>query len=334
MKDWVNWQDYLQAEYPADEVTFENFIKALREEYAEYTPEFAAKEAQIDAAAIIEVAHKIGEAGEHFATHNWRSAGSGNLGGWAVARCLHFLNVLTGSVGTVGGTQPSAWNKYKPDTPNKPPAQKFWNALHFPDDYPLAFFEMSFLLPHFLKEGRGKMDVYFSRVFNPVWTYPDGFSWMEVLQDEEKMGMHIALTPTWNETAYYATLADHLSEMLPIVYMPTVGKVCQEFNHSYRRRRGLYISSKNIQHIDSILANVLFLNVLLIVATDGERILGLGDLGMNDMGIPIGKISLHVTAAGLHPAYTLPVFIDVGTNNEPFLSDPLYLGLRQKRLTG
>ncbi|KAA3610756.1 MAG: formate dehydrogenase [Calditrichaeota bacterium] len=204
MKDWVNWQDYLQAEYPADEVTFDNFIKALREEYAEYTPEFAAKEAQIDANTIVEVARKIGAAGEHFATHNWRSAGSGNLGGWAVARCLHFLNVLTGSVGTVGGTQPSAWNKYKPDTPNKPPAQKFWNLLHFPDEYPLAFFEMSFLLPHFLKEGRGKMDVYFSRVFNPVWTYPDGFSWMEVLQDEEKMGMHIALTPTWNETAYYA----------------------------------------------------------------------------------------------------------------------------------
>ncbi len=204
MKDWVNWQDYMQAEYPADEVTFENFIKALQKEYAEYTPEFAAKEAQMDAATIIEVARKIGAAGEQFATHNWRSAGSGNLGGWAVARCLHFLNVLTGSVGTVGGTQPSAWNKYKPDTPNKPPAQKFWNALHFPNEFPLAFFEMSFLLPHFLKDGRGKMDTYFSRVFNPVWTYPDGFSWMEVLQDEEKMGMHIALTPTWNETAYYA----------------------------------------------------------------------------------------------------------------------------------
>jgi anaerobic selenocysteine-containing dehydrogenase len=104
----------------------------------------------------------------------------------------------------VGGTSPNSWNKFKPSFFDNPPAQKFWNELHFPNEYPLSFFEMSFLLPHFLKEGRGKMDVYFTRVFNPVWTYPDGFSWMEVLQDTEKFGLHIALTPTWNETAYYA----------------------------------------------------------------------------------------------------------------------------------
>ncbi len=204
LRDWTNWREYLQKEHPQREVTFENYIAAMREAYAEYTPEFAAAEAQIDAATIVEVARKIGEAGERFATHNWRSAGSGNLGGWAVARCLHFLSVLTGSVGTVGGTSPSAWNKFKPTVPHKPAAQTFWNELHFPNDYPLAFFEMSFLLPHFLKEGRGKLDVYFTRVFNPVWTYPDGFSWIEVLRDAEKIGMHIALTPTWNETAYYA----------------------------------------------------------------------------------------------------------------------------------
>jgi hypothetical protein len=76
---------------------------------------------------------------------------------------------------------PTAWNKFKPTFFDKPPAQKFWNELHFPNEYPLAFFEMSFLLPHFLKEKRGKMDVYFTRVFNPVWTYPDGFSWIEAL---------------------------------------------------------------------------------------------------------------------------------------------------------
>ncbi len=137
-----------------------------------------------------------------------------------------------------------------------------------------------------------------------------------------------------NETAYYALLMDHLSEMLPIVYTPTVGNACQQFSHLYRRRRGLYVSANNIQHIDCILSNILFSNISLIVATDGERILGLGDLGMNGMGIPIGKISLYVAAAGIHPAYTLPVFIDVGTNNEELLADPLYLGLRQKRLTG
>ncbi|NTU87176.1 MAG: formate dehydrogenase, partial [Chlorobiaceae bacterium] len=145
-----------------------------------------------------------GEAGSQFSTHVWRSASSGNLGGWAVSRTLHFLNVLTGSVGTPGGTSPSAWNKFKPHVHAEPKPQTFWNPLHLPDEYPLAHFEMSFLLPHFLKEGRGKLDVYFTRVFNPVWTYPDGFSWIEALEDESKIGLHAALTPTWSETAYFA----------------------------------------------------------------------------------------------------------------------------------
>ncbi len=152
-------------------------------------------------------------------------------------------------------------------------------------------------------------------------------------QNEIEKYIYLTSLQDRNETAYYSTLEDHLSEMLPIVYTPTVGKACQQFSHLYRRRRGLYVSSKNIQHIDSILANVLFSNISLLVVSDGERILGLGDLGMNGMGIPIGKISLYVAAAGIHPAFTLPVFIDVGTNNEELLADPLYLGLRQKRLT-
>ena len=204
MENWVNWHEYLAEKHPGKEATFDNFIKALKEEYADYTVEYAAKEAGVKEQMIIDIAHQIGDAGTKFATHNWRSAGSGNLGGWAVARCLHFLNVLTGSVGTVGGTSPSAWNKFKPKFFDSPPDQKFWNELHFPDEYPLAFFEMSMLLPHFLKEKRGKLDVYFTRVFNPVWTYPDGFSWIEALSDEDKVGLHVALTPTWNETAYYA----------------------------------------------------------------------------------------------------------------------------------
>jgi anaerobic selenocysteine-containing dehydrogenase len=118
-------------------------------------PEYAEQESGVKADMIREVARGIGKAGTQFATHNWRSAASGNLGGWAVSRALHFLNVITGSVGTEGGTSPNTWNKYHPKFFDTPPAQKFWNELHFPNEYPLAFFEMSFLLPHMLKEKRG-----------------------------------------------------------------------------------------------------------------------------------------------------------------------------------
>ncbi len=137
-----------------------------------------------------------------------------------------------------------------------------------------------------------------------------------------------------NETLHYALILEHLAEMLPIVYTPTVGKACQQFSHLYRHSRGLYVSARDIAHVDAILANAPFSNISLIVVTDGERILGLGDLGAGGMGIPIGKISLYVSAAGLHPAYCLPVMLDVGTNTESLLDDPLYIGLRQKRLTG
>jgi anaerobic selenocysteine-containing dehydrogenase len=121
-----------------------------------------------------------------------------------VARCLQLLTVLTGSFGTPGGTAPHAWNKYKPVFWEEPPGQKEWNELLFPKEWPLSHYEMSFLLPHFLKEGRGKLDVYFTRVYNPVWTNPDGMTWMEVLKDEALVGLHSALTPTWNETALFA----------------------------------------------------------------------------------------------------------------------------------
>jgi anaerobic selenocysteine-containing dehydrogenase len=204
MENWVNWRDYMENLHPNKPKNFEEFIKCLIEEYTEFTPEFAEKESGVNADTIVETARLIAEAGERFATHNWRSAASGNLGGWAVSRALHFLSVITGSVGTFGGTSPNGWNKFKPTTYSNPPAQKFWNELHFPKEFPMAFFEMSFLLPHFIKDGRGKMDTYFTRVFNPVWTYPDGFSWMEMLEDEEKVGCHVAMTPTWNETAYFA----------------------------------------------------------------------------------------------------------------------------------
>jgi malate dehydrogenase (oxaloacetate-decarboxylating) len=137
-----------------------------------------------------------------------------------------------------------------------------------------------------------------------------------------------------NETLHYALILDHLTEMLPIVYTPTVGQACQKFSHIFRRPRGLYVTAKNIHNIDKILSNVSFSNVSLIVATDGERILGLGDQGAGGMGIPIGKTSLYVSASGLHPAYCLPIMIDVGTNNKDLLADPQYIGIREKRLTG
>ncbi len=137
-----------------------------------------------------------------------------------------------------------------------------------------------------------------------------------------------------NETNFYALLARHLEEMLPVVYTPTVGEACLKLSHIIRRYRGIYVTPNNVDSIERILRSVGLPNISLLVATDGERILGFGDLGADGMGIPIGKVSLYIAAAGIHPASTLPVCIDVGTENESLLADPLYLGVRQKRLRG
>lgn len=206
LKRWVNWDYYLSQKHPDKPRTFESFIDCLRHDYAQFTPEYAEQECGVSAKMVVDIARGIGKAGHRFACHNWRGPAAAHLGGWQVARCLHFLSVLVGAVGTKGGTGPNAWSKFKPQFFDVPPPQDVWNELHFPNDYPLAHYEMSFLLPHFLKEGRGRLDTYFTRVFNPVWTYPDGFTWIEVLKDESKVGLHVALTPTWNETAFFADL--------------------------------------------------------------------------------------------------------------------------------
>ncbi len=137
-----------------------------------------------------------------------------------------------------------------------------------------------------------------------------------------------------NETLFYRLLAENLTEMLPIVYTPTVGQACQQLSRIMRRARGVYVNPENIGAIDQIFANVPLPHVTLMVVTDGERILGLGDLGVDGMGIPVGKVSLYVGAGGLHPACCLPICLDVGTGNRKLLEDPLYLGYRHPRLEG
>jgi anaerobic selenocysteine-containing dehydrogenase len=204
VRKWVNWREFLAHHCPDSPPTFDAFIDALKEHYARFTPEFAEAETGVAAKQIVEAARAIGRAGTRFATHNWRAAASGNLWGWQITRCLYLLVVLTGSLGAVGGVNMHVTNKFVPKHPNPPPPPEYWNELLFPQEFPLSFFELSFLLPHFLKEGRGKLDVYFTRVYNPLWTNPDGFSWMEVLQDKDKIGLHVALTPTWSETAWFA----------------------------------------------------------------------------------------------------------------------------------
>jgi len=137
-----------------------------------------------------------------------------------------------------------------------------------------------------------------------------------------------------NETLFYRVVMNNIEEMMPLIYTPTVGKACQEFQHIYRNPRGFYVSLQDRGHVREIMQNWPHKEARIIVVTDGERILGLGDLGADGMGIPIGKLSLYTACSGIHPTQCMPVMLDVGTDNEMLLNDPLYNGLEQRRARG
>ncbi len=230
VRRWWNWQEYLEAVHPGLEPTFESFERMLEAEYEEYTFDFAAAESGVDADTIRQVAETVATAGSRLSTHNWRSAAASNEGGWQVARTLFFLNALMGAIAVPGGTYPNAWNKFIARPIHLPRHPEKWNELNWPVEYSLTMYELSFLLPHLIKEGRGKLDTYFTRVYNPVWTNPDGFSWIEMLTDPEKVGLHVALTPTWNETAYFAD------------YVLPMGNASERHDiHSYETHDGQWI---------------------------------------------------------------------------------------------
>lgn len=189
----------------------------------------------------------------------------------------------------------------------------------FPEDERRAFHLLG-LLPHHV----APLDVQQQRTYENYRRKDDDlerYIFLASLQDR-------------NEVLFYRLLSDHIREMSPIIYTPVVGLACQNYSHIYRRPRGLYVSYPTRDDMDTLMQNVPQKEVRVIVVTDGERILGLGDLGVGGMGIPVGKLALYTLCAGIHPATTLPVVLDVGTDNHALLSDPLYLGWHHERVRG
>ncbi|HYF94275.1 MAG TPA: molybdopterin-dependent oxidoreductase [Symbiobacteriaceae bacterium] len=217
LRRWVNWEEFMadqgyltalvqQGFLPSlpPDGSFDAFLWCLRHIYDGYTPQWAAAECGIDGQVIGELATEIERAGTSWASHIWRSAAQGHRGGWMVARALFFLHVLTGAVGVPGSCLPAGYSKFVPKPMSMPEHPAVWNEAHWPKEYPLAHFEMSFLLPQLMEQQDHRVDVYFTRVYNPVWTNPDGATWIELLTETDRIGCHVALTPTWSETAQYA----------------------------------------------------------------------------------------------------------------------------------